>query len=396
MAELRDLAASAGARVVGSAYQSSPAPDPAYLIGKGKLEAIAREAQAHRPDLVIFNHDLTPTQVRNLEEILDLKVVDRTQLILDIFSRHARSREGKLQVELAQLTYLLPRLLGRGTVLSRLGGGIGTRGPGEQKLEVDRRRIRTRIQRLRQSLEKVRSQRRLHRRSRQFRQFQIVALVGYTNAGKSTLFNALTQSTVRTSRRMFSTLDPTVRILRLGPRLSVLLSDTVGFIHRLPPHLRVAFRATLEELQEASLILHVTDAADANFRQHDLEVENLLAELGLASTPRLHVLNKMDLLADQAGHRLGRGPQEVGVSALGGAGLSDLISSINEYLPHELHTEATFRFSMTDGSNLNAIYRLGEVMAREDREGDILVRAKVSETTRRRFESFLVGDPMGS
>ena len=391
--ELWELACSAGAEVIGSAFQASPAPDPATLVGKGKLEEIGGEVGARGADVVIFDRDLIPTQLRNLEEALGRKVVDRTQLILDIFAHRALSREGKLQVELAQLSYLLPRLIGRGTVLSRLGGGIGTRGPGEQKLEVDRRRIRTRIQRLRRSLEKVRSRRGLHRKFRQARRWQLVALVGYTNTGKSTLFNALTHSEIRTSHQMFSTLDPTVRAVSLGPRQSVLLSDTVGFIRYLPPHLRVAFRATLEELEEASLILHVTDVADPNFRERDAEVESLLEELNLGSTPRLHVLNKIDRLSSAAVFRLPHGGEEVGVSALEGVGLEELKANILRTLPSELRQKVAFRFPLTEGSKVSAVYRLGDVVEREDRDGVVVLRAVVSESVRKRFESFLVAEP---
>ncbi|MDE3181350.1 MAG: GTPase HflX, partial [Acidobacteriota bacterium] len=246
LAELADLTASAGAQVVGSVSQRSPAPDPATLVGRGKLEQIRVSASRLGASAVIFGNDLSPTQLRNLEAALELKVIDRTQLILDIFARRARTREGKLQVELAQLTYLLPRLAGQGARLSRLGGGIGTRGPGEQKLEFDRRRIRVRIQKLKDSLERVRSQRMLHRARRRERNFLSVALAGYTNAGKSTLFNALTGAAILSSPRLFATLDPTVRALDLPSRRKALLSDTVGFIRDLPAHLVAAFRATLE------------------------------------------------------------------------------------------------------------------------------------------------------
>ena len=392
--ELAELAASAGAVVVGMARQSSRSPSPAHLLGRGKVQAVGCEAGAASADLILFENDLTPTQLRNLEQMLGLKVVDRTQLILDIFSRHAGSREGKLQVELAQLTYLLPRLTGRGTLLSRLGAGIGTRGPGEQKLEIDRRRIRNRILRLRRSLERVRGQRALHRKSREARRFQMVALVGYTNAGKSTLFNALTQSGVVTSRQMFSTLDPTVRALPGNSRLSVLLSDTVGFIHHLPSHLMVAFRATLEQLQEACLILHVTDAADPSYPEHDREVESLLADLQVASTPRLHVFNKIDLLSPREVGRLPRGPEQANVSAAKSKGLPELLSRINQALTAS-EKPATFRFSAADGERINALYRSGKVLAKDYREGEIWIRAQVSESVRRLFEPYLASETVG-
>ena len=322
----------AGARIVGSLLQRSPQPDPATLLGKGKLTEVRSSAHAAAADLVIFDHDLTPSQLRNLERELDLRVIDRTQLILDIFAGRARSREGQLQVELAQLNYLLPRLGGRGTELSRLGGGIGTRGPGEQQLEYDRRRIRTRIRSLREAIEKVRSQRALHRARRRDRQFLTVALVGYTNAGKSTLFNALTSSTVLTSSRLFATLDPTVRALPLPSRRPVLISDTVGFIQKLPPHLVAAFRATLEELEDASLLLHVTDASDLRYESQDSAVEGLLETLSVGTTPRLHVWNKIDLVDATGRNRLPSGPRDVWVSASRGEGLDTLRQRIDEAL----------------------------------------------------------------
>jgi GTP-binding protein HflX len=271
--------------------------------------------------------------MRNLERALDLKVLDRTQLILDIFARRARTREGQLQVELAQLNYLLPRLAGQGTLLSRLGGGIGTRGPGEQQLEFDRRRIRARIRKLKEAIERVRSQRALHREHRREQRWSTVALVGYTNAGKSTLFNALTQARVESSARMFATLDPTVRALKLDRRRQVLLSDTVGFIRNLPPHLVASFRATLEELEDAALLLHVKDAADPRREQQDAAVESLLESIGVASAPRLRVWNKIDLLQETERGRLPSGEADVPVSARTGEGLDVLRAHIAAAIP---------------------------------------------------------------
>ncbi|HKS94715.1 MAG TPA: GTPase HflX, partial [Terriglobia bacterium] len=342
--ELRELAASAGAEVVGAALQRSPAADPATLVGRGKVEEVRRQTRAVHADVVIFDHDLTPTQLRNLERALDLKVLDRTQLILDIFARRALSREGKLQVELAQLDYLLPRLAGQGTLLSRLGGGIGTRGPGEQQLEFDRRRIRSRIRRLKDAIERVRSERALHREHRRSLAFRTIALVGYTNAGKSTLFNALTRAQVTTSSRLFATLDPTVRALDLPSRRPALLSDTVGFIRKLPPHLVAAFRATLEELEGASLLVHVTDASHAQHQQQDAAVEALLETLGLGPTPRLHVWNKIDLLDAAQVKGLASGPREVAVSAHRGDGLDELLRHIDAALCDDPLVEAQFDF----------------------------------------------------
>ena len=267
-------------------------------------------------------------------------MVDRTQLILDIFARRARTREGQLQVELAQLNYLLPRLGGRGTLLSRLGGGIGTRGPGEQQLEFDRRRLRARIAKLREAIERVRSQRSLHREHRRERQLQVVALVGYTNAGKSTLFNALTGSQVEASSRLFATLDPTVRAFKLDRHREALLSDTVGFIRRLPPHLVAAFRATLEELDDAALLLHVSDSSHPDRAEQNAAVETLLSEIGVASKPRLQVWNKIDLLSPAERKRIPLGRENVALSARTGEGLEDLRHRIVRYLregpaPHQ-------------------------------------------------------------
>src|SRR5689334_20339054 len=296
MAELCELAASAGARILESVIQSRPAPEAATLIGQGKVEELAAAVQSNQADVVIFDHDLTPTQQRNLEKALATKVIDRTQLILDIFASRARTREGRLQVELAQLNYLLPRLAGHGVEMSRLGGGIGTRGPGETQLETDRRRIARRIKKLEDDLESVRAGRALHRRRRNAVPLATLALAGYTNAGKSTLFNRLTQAGVLTDAKMFATLDPTVRPLVLPSRRRVLLSDTVGFIRNLPTTLVKAFRATLEEVNAAALVLHVVDASSPTASEQTAHVFEVLAEIGASAIPQILVMNKLDLL----------------------------------------------------------------------------------------------------
>lgn len=387
--ELHELATSAGARVVGSTLQRTPAPDPATLVGRGKVETVHASARAAGAGLVIFDHDLTPSQLRNLEQAIGLKVIDRTQLILDIFARRARTREGKLQVELAQLNYLLPRLGGRGTLLSRLGGGIGTRGPGEQQLESDRRRIRSRIGKLTEAIDRVRSQRALHRAHRRERRFLSVALVGYTNAGKSTLFNTLTSATVTTSPRLFATLDPTVRALKLESRRPALLSDTVGFIRKLPPHLVAAFRATLEELEDADLILHVTDASDPRHQEQDAAVEGLLENLGLTTAPRLHVWNKIDLLPPAELKRLASGgdgdstgPSHAAVSARTGEGLESLLLLIDRTLSEDPVVEARFELSAGDGERLAMLHRLGTVLSTRFEDDRVLVRARVRASLR--------------
>ena len=318
MAELRELASSAGAAVIGEFPQRRQKPDPATLIGSGKLDELKGAVASSSPDLVIFDHELTPSQQRNLERDLDLRVIDRTQLILDIFARHARTREGQLQVELAQLQYLLPRLAGRGVQMSQLGGGIGTRGPGETQLETDRRKIYRRIRHVKEQLENVRRIRGQQRQRRESVPIATVALVGYTNAGKSTLFNALTQAGVLESARMFATLDPTLRSVTLPSRRQVLLSDTVGFIRNLPHTLVSAFRATLEEVQRASLLLHVSDVTSPTAAEQQEQVEEVLRELESQDKPRLYVMNKVDLLPEKKRESLRDTESVIHVSAAKG------------------------------------------------------------------------------
>jgi GTPase len=294
--ELEALAEAAGARVLDRVLQWRPAPDPAFFVGKGKAEELCLRVEAQGLDLLIFDEELSPGQQRNLEGKTDCKILDRTQLILDIFARRARTSEGKLQVELAQLNYLLPRLTGKGTMLSRLGGGIGTRGPGETKLEMDRRRIRNRIAVLRRDLERIKTHRQLQRAKRQGVPLPMVSLVGYTNAGKSSLFNALTRAGAVESSQLFATLDPLLRKVTLPNRLEIVLSDTVGFVRKLPHDLIAAFRATLEEVRSADLLLHVIDVSNAGWREQAEAVDEVLAELEVQNTPVIHVYNKTDLL----------------------------------------------------------------------------------------------------
>src|SRR5580704_10648382 len=298
--ELAELAASAGAQIAGRVMQTRPGPEAATLIGQGKVEELRAQVLSNSADVVIFDHDLTPTQQRNLERAIQAKIIDRTQLILDIFASRAHTREGRLQVELAQLSYMLPRLSGHGVEMSRLGGGIGTRGPGETKLETDRRRINQRIKKIKDDLEGVRAGRALHRQRRTAVPLATLALAGYTNAGKSTLFNRLTRAGVLADAKMFATLDPTVRPLSLPSRRKVLLSDTVGFIRNLPTTLIRAFRATLEEVAEATLILHVVDVSSPDAAVHVKEVFRVLAEIGASETPQILVLNKCDRIEDDA------------------------------------------------------------------------------------------------
>ena len=385
--ELHELAASAGAQVVGSALQRSPEGSAATLVGRGKTLEICAEARAAHADIIIFDHDLTPTQLRNLESVLQSKVIDRTQLVLDIFARRARSREGQLQVELAQLNYLLPRLSGHGTRLSRLGGGIGTRGPGEQQLEFDRRRIRARIQRLARGIEKVRSERSIHRAHRREQQFLTVALVGYTNAGKSTLFNALARARVPASDRLFVTLDPTVRAIQLPSHRQALLSDTVGFIRKLPPHLVAAFQATLEELESASLLLQVMDASHPQRQQHEATVERQLETMGLAATPRLLVWNKIDLLDEASRARLPKGPLQVETSAATGEGFELLLEAIDRALQEDPIVESEFEFSAGDGERLALLHRAGNVLSTRYQGNRVTVRARLARSLLQRLES---------
>lgn len=296
MDELAQLANTAGAKVVGKIVQWLPVPSATHYLGKGKLAELLALKDSNKYNVVIFDDELSPRQQRNLEEALQVKVIDRAALILDIFARRARTREGQLQVELAQHQYLLPRLVGQWSHLERLGGGIGTRGPGESQLETDRRLIRQRIHRLRLQIEEVRKRRSLYRQQRKRSGIPVVALVGYTNAGKSTLLNALSHADVFVEDKLFATLDPTTKRLTLPDKSAVLVTDTVGFIRKLPPTIVTAFRATLEELDEASLLLHVVDLASPNASEQCQTVEDILADLNLTKKPRITALNKIDLL----------------------------------------------------------------------------------------------------
>jgi GTP-binding protein HflX len=398
--ELQVLAESAGASVEETIVQSREAPDSATLIGSGKLEQLRGIVAAQDLDVVLFDSDLTPTQQRNLERALDCKILDRTQLILDIFARRARTREGQLQVELAQLNYLLPRLTGRGVEMSRLGGGIGTRGPGETQLETDRRRIHGRIKKLSDQLEGVRSGRGVQRHQRQSVPLATIALVGYTNAGKSTLFNRLTGAAVLADSRMFATLDPTVRHVELPSRRKVLMSDTVGFIRNLPTTLVKAFRATLEEVTEASLLLHVVDASSPYAPHQTAHVLKVLSEIGADQTRQILVLNKMDLLeasgeaSDSLAQRiLGEvrapaGWQALALSARSGAGFDRLLAAIDRELPLDPISHAKFRLPASEGSLIHLLHERAKVLASRY-EGDWCeIEAEVPESVLSRLARY--------
>jgi GTP-binding protein HflX len=375
MAEFRELVSSAGGVVAAELLQRRARPDPATLIGAGKVEEIAGVAASTEADLVLFDHDLSPTQLRNLEAALPCRVLDRTQLILDIFARHARTREGQLQVELAQLQYMLPRLTGRGKSMSQLGGGIGTRGPGETQLETDRRRIQRRIDQLKLDLDAVRRVRHQQRQRRESVPVPTVALVGYTNAGKSTLLNCLTGAQVLQSSRMFATLDPKLKAIELPSRRKVLLSDTVGFIRNLPHTLVTSFRATLEEVQQAEVLLHVRDAASTYSEEQKAQVEKVLGELEALGKPRIDVLNKIDLLGEHERYGLqARG--DLAVSARTGEGMDAVLEAIDRALHSDPVIDADLRVPQHEGGVLAAI-EAGMVVHQRAYEGN-LVRLVVS------------------
>jgi GTP-binding protein HflX len=335
MAELGSLAMAAGARVVEKIFQHRSRISPRYFIGEGKAEELSRAKEILQADLVIFDHNLTPIQQRSLEDRVGPKIIDRTQLILDIFAQRARSNEGKLQVELAQLSYLLPRLVGKGRALSRLGAGIGTRGPGEKKLEEDRRRITDRISRIKKEIQSIQKRRGSQRENRRESPVPTVSLVGYTNAGKSTLFNALCRETVITSPALFATLDPVLRRVEFPDGLPFYLSDTVGFLKRLPVELVSSFQATLEEVNEADCLCHVIDLSSPASGEQTRAVEKILAEIGSGNVPVIKVFNKVDLLPakeDLLARNNSSGERSVYLSAKTGAGISHLKDRIRAIL----------------------------------------------------------------
>ena len=388
LSELGTLARTAGAEVVGTLTQRLRHPDVATYIGKGRAQELRDTEKELGFDLVIFDDELSPSQQRNLEKLLDARVIDRTALILDIFAQHARTREGRLQVELAQLEYRLPRLAGRGVELSRqaggsrsagaggVGGAIGVRGPGETKLEIDRRRIRSRISELHEEIEGVREQRTIHRRQRAAQAIPVIAVVGYTNAGKSTLFNALTEAEVLAENKLFATLDPTTRHIILPGNQEALLTDTVGFIQKLPTRLIAAFRATLEEVIDADLLLEVVDISHENAIEQSETVDEVLRELEADKKPRVTALNKVDLLADRSDADTSLYPHAIAVSALQKVGFDSLLTMIAEVLAANM--EAVQVIIPYDKSELVELFhRRGRVELEEHRPDGTFIAGRI-------------------
>ncbi|MBN1587659.1 MAG: GTPase HflX [Candidatus Omnitrophica bacterium] len=392
--ELKTLAESAGVEVAGEISCRREKPSPAMFIGKGKAEEALEQVAETKANVVIVGEDLSPTQQRNLEAVLKVKTVDRTQLILDIFASRAQSLEGKLQVELAQLGYLLPRLLGQGILASRLGGGIGTRGPGEQMLEKDRRHIRRRIMHLKADLSKVRERRDAQRKRRRKQDTPILALVGYTSAGKSTLFNRLTGARQNVSPALFMTLDPITRTVELPDGQHFILADTVGFLHRLPHHLVEAFKATLEEVVEADILIHVVDSSHPMALQQAHSVSDVLSELGAQDRPLIHAINKVDLLrAEEVAKRLARDlDRAVPISALHGSGLDALLQEIDALLAERVET-LRLRLPHQEMALLNRIYNEGKVLSREYVEGFIEIEAVLPRSLSDTLQKFRCSAP---
>lgn len=372
--ELKQLAESAGIEVLAELVQYRERIDSKWLIGKGKVQEIQTEINRHQADLLLFNHELSGMQVRNLEEALQIKIIDRTQLILDIFAGRAQTREGKIQVELAQLRYLLPRLVGHGKNLSRLGGGIGTRGPGETKLETDRRHIQRKIDELKKELAAVEKHRQLHRARRKKEEVYQIALVGYTNAGKSTLMRALTGADVFIEDRLFATLDPTVRRLELPNGKQVLLSDTVGFIDELPHELIQAFRATLEEAREADLLCLVIDSTSPFYAEQFNVVRSVLSDLNCMEKDQLVLFNKADACEPEKLQILTSDEPYLRISAFS----QDDMNKVKRWFQHKLSGEVkTYRLPVSDGAAISLAYRLGEVLERTENESSVTLRIRV-------------------
>ena len=383
--ELASLTDSAGGVAVDRVAQEREHYDPAFLIGRGKLAQVVDSMREHDVELVIFDENLSPAQQRNIERKVGCRVIDRTQLILDIFADRASTREGKLQVELAQLDYLLPRLTGRGVELSRLGGGIGTRGPGETKLESDQRKIHQRIHKIKSELERVRAHRGLHRQARSGVPIPTVSLVGYTNAGKSTLFNSLTQAGALSSSRLFATLDPLHRRIVLPSKREIILADTVGFIHKLPPTLISAFRATLEEIGEADLLVHVIDVSNSHSDQQRESVRQVLADLKIAFKPILEVYNKIDLLQAPISST---DRNVVIISASKKVGLESLLGRIDQSLDKDPLIRARFVFGQKDGRVLSKLYSRSRLVHRSFTKDQVCVEVEAPQSVISQLREF--------
>ncbi|AEM78565.1 GTPase HflX [Thermoanaerobacter wiegelii] len=385
MEELKELALTAGAEVVGVMTQKRNTIDKAHYIGKGKLEELEFFAENQEVDLVIVNDELTGTQIKNMEDFLNVKVIDRTNLILDIFAKRAKSKEGMLQVELAQLKYRLPRLAGLGGQLSRLGGGIGTRGPGETKLETDRRHIKNRIKAIEKKLEEIERHRSLQRERRKKNRIPVIAIVGYTNAGKSTLLNALTNAEVYVEDKLFATLDPTARRLVLSSGREVILIDTVGFIRKLPHDLVEAFKSTLEEVKYADLLLHVIDVASPDMEEKIKVVEKVLSDLGAINTPKINVFNKIDLLevVPKGNER------EVYISAKNKIGFDKLLQAIEREIFKDVEV-VNFLLPYDKTKEYNYLKEKTKIIGENYSEKGIMIKAEVQKEIKERLKDFII------
>lgn len=370
--------------------QQREAIDPRYYIGKGKIEEVSFFCKNSNASIVVFDDPLTPTQLRNIEAAVQEKVIDRNQLIMDIFARRARSKEGRLQVELAQLNYLLPRLSGRGVALSQLGAGIGTRGPGETKLETDRRKIFRRIDNSNKQIDKISHRRSIQRKKRKSSHIPLISLVGYTNAGKSTLFNYLTSANVEASSKPFQTLDTLIRRLKLEDNETILISDTVGFIRKIPPELLAAFKATLEEVLEADIILNVIDSAASNFLKQRETVESILHQLGIDDVPIINVLNKIDLIpAERLAAIKNSFKNSVLISALSGYGVGLLIEKILFILSLK-KMKIHFRIPYKNGKTISLLYSQAKILNKSLQNGYIIIEAEINPNLVERYKEYVV------
>lgn len=389
--ELKQLADTAGAQVVAKFLQKRPKPDPAFFIGRGKVQELALYVQQENIDLCIFDDELTPAQQRNIEQAMGIRVLDRTALILDIFAQRARTNEGKLQVELAQLQYTLPRIMGKGLSLSRLGGGIGTRGPGETKLEVDRRRIRDRIAYIKECIGKVKSVRNLHRAGRAKASVPTVSLVGYTNAGKSTLLNVLTNSDIYAKDQLFATLDPTTRQLDLPDKQQAILTDTVGFIQRLPHQLVAAFQSTLEEVVESDVLLHVIDVSHELYKEQSNAVYKVLEQIGAKDKTIITVYNKIDKLPEDSAlpERLAREENSICISAKGRKNLDRLLALIAENLKLQ-SIEADFMIPYSDTAIVSKLHEAGTVLEQEYLAEGTRLKVRLDAAQLGEYEKYMV------